>query len=272
MKNSIRLAAIDLDGTLLGPDHQISPANLAALQHLEAQGIEILIATGRHITRIAPYLAKIRRARWAVTCQGASVLDLENRTAIHSAFLTPAESRLLVDLGTRLGYTSIIYAEDIIRAPQFNAMTDLYARIGGGAPVPMQLSELARIRTHKVIWLGSSESITRLPELPEIADLPLYHVRSHEHVYEFLPSEASKALGVAAVAERLGIEAVEVVAFGDGDNDIPLFRWAGQSFAMPHGSRAARQAARSIAPAGDAGNAFARAVEMLEQQPCPTIK
>lgn len=270
MKNTIKLAAIDLDGTLLGPDKQISPANLAALRSLEADGLEILIATGRHITRIEPYLAQVARARWAVTCQGASVLDLENSTAIQAIFLTPAETRLLVDLGSRLGLTSVIYAEDGIRAPKHTAMTDLYGRLSGGMPLPMNEEAFATIRAHKVVWLGPEDSISRLPELPEIAGLPLYHVQTHEHLYEFLPSDASKALGVAAVAERLGISPAGIVAFGDGDNDIPLFRWAGTSFAMPHGSAAARETARFVAPEGAPESAFARAVESLRTAPCQT--
>ena len=43
-----KLAAIDLDGTLLGPDHTISPANVQAVQRLQAAGIEVVLASGRH--------------------------------------------------------------------------------------------------------------------------------------------------------------------------------------------------------------------------------
>ena len=43
-----RLAAIDLDGTLLAPDHTISPANARAVERLQAAGIEVVLASGRH--------------------------------------------------------------------------------------------------------------------------------------------------------------------------------------------------------------------------------
>ena len=43
-----RLAAIDLDGTLLGPDHTISPANARAVARMQAAGIEVVLASGRH--------------------------------------------------------------------------------------------------------------------------------------------------------------------------------------------------------------------------------
>lgn len=271
MQNSIKLAAIDLDGTLLGPDKQISPENLAALRLLEADGVEILIATGRHLNRIAPYLAEVADARWAVTCQGASVFDLRSRRPLHAVFLTPAETRLLVDLGSRLGFSSVIYSEDTVRTLTPGPLTKYYGEVSGGEPVVTEAADLVRVRAHKVVWVGEAEAIARLPDLPEVSGLPLYHVRTEEHLYEFLPSDASKALGVAAVAERLGIRSHEVVAFGDGDNDIPLFRWAGRSFAMPHGTPAARESATETASPGAPESAFARAVEILKKTPCRTI-
>lgn len=271
MKRTIKLAAIDLDGTLLGPDKQISPENLAALRSLEADGVEILLATGRHLTRITPYLAQVADARWAVTCQGASVFDLQANQAIYSVFLTPAETRLLIGLGSRLGFSSVIYSEDAVRTLQPDPLTDYYGHLAGGQPLETDATDFSRIHAHKVVWLGEAESISRLPDLPEIAGLPLYHVRTEEHLYEFLPSDASKALGVAAVTERMGISSHEVVAFGDGDNDIPLFRWAGWSFAMPHGTVAAREAATEVAATGAPETAFARAVESLRRTPCRTI-
>lgn len=266
MKNTIKLAAIDLDGTLLGPDKTVSAENIAALRKLEAHGVEILVATGRHISRIRSYLSLIPSARWAVTCQGAAVLDLSTGKPVYSVALTPAETRLLIDLGQRLGFSCVIYAEDAVRAPKFDRMVDFYGRLAGGMPVATPLAAFANIRTHKVVWLGDEASIARLPELPEIAGLPLYHVQTHEHIYEFLPTDASKALGVAAVARKLGISPTQIAAFGDGDNDIPLFRWAGASFAMPHGTPAAREAAKSVAPEGAPESAFARAVELLENR------
>lgn len=271
MKTELKLAAIDLDGTLLGPNKSVSAENLAALRKLEAAGMEILIATGRHRTRIAAYTGLAARPRWAVTCQGASVLDLGNGEPIHSVYLTPAETRLLIALGTRLGFTSVIYADDRVRTLRLDPLVELYGQYSGGMPVLTSPADPALSRTHKVVWLGCEESITSLPELPELEGLPLYQVQTHENIYEFLPTDASKALGVAAVAERLTILPSEIVAFGDADNDIPLFRWAGRSFAMPHGSPAAREAAKSVAPDGPAASAFARAVETLLTTPCPTI-
>ena len=55
--------------------------------------------------------------------------------------------------------------------------------------------------------------------------------------------------------------ALRTLAFGDGNNDVELLRWAGCSFAMHHGRTSAREAARHVSPAGPPETAFARAVD-----------
>jgi hydroxymethylpyrimidine pyrophosphatase-like HAD family hydrolase len=62
------------------------------------------------------------------------------------------------------------------------------------------------------------------------------------------------------LACRLGIPREEVIAFGDGNNDVPLLEWAGMSVAMAHGREGARRAAKKVSPPGDPGTAVARAL------------
>ena len=57
--------------------------------------------------------------------------------------------------------------------------------------------------------------------------------------------------------------AADAVVFGDGENDVPMFEWAGTSVAMPHGWALALRSAKHVAPAGPAETAFARAVDLV---------
>ena len=80
---------------------------------------------------------------------------------------------------------------------------------------------------------------------------------------ELMPARVSKASALKVMAARLGLEAGEVIAFGDGENDVSMFEWAGTSVAMPHGWPAAIAAATYTAPEGADATAFARGVDML---------
>lgn len=263
MAHGFKLAAIDLDGTLLGPDKSISPENVAALRLLEAAGIEVVVATGRHRSRIADALTHLPHTRWAITSQGAAVLDIASGETVDAVFLADEETRLLMELGDSLGFTPLLYDEIDVRSTRHDAGTELYARIVGGVPSILTPGELATARAHKVVWVGEEAAVSALPQHPQVRTMSLYHVQSLPGMYEFLPADVTKGSGVAALALRLGVEAAQVIAFGDADNDIPMFEWAGTSFAMPHGTPGARGAARSLAPDGPPESAFARAVASL---------
>lgn len=263
MAHRFKLAAIDLDGTLFDHDKTVSPENLAALGWLEAAGIEVVIATGRHRSRIHGALGHLPRTRWAITSQGAAVLDIGTGKVVDAVFLEADQTRLLMDLGTELGYTALLYDEVDVRSVRHDSGTEAYARIVGGMPSLLTVAELASVRAHKVVWIGDEDAVAGLPGHPEVSALPLYQVQSLPGMYEFLPRDVTKGSGVAALASRLGVRPEEVVAFGDADNDIPMFEWAGASFAMPHGTPGARLAAAVIAPDGPPASAFARAVEAL---------
>lgn len=263
MATAFKLAAIDLDGTLFDHDKTVSPENLAALRQLEAAGIEIVIATGRHRSRIHTALDHLPATRWAITSQGAAVLDLESDEVVDAIYLEDAQTQHLMSLGDALGFTPLLYDAIDVRAPRHDAGTEAYARIVGGTPSILSPEELSKARAHKVVWVGEVAAISSLPEHPEIRALDLYHVQSLPGMYEFLPADVTKGSGVASLARRLGVAPEEVVAFGDADNDIPMFEWAGTSFAMPHGTPGARRAAGTIAPEGPPASAFARAVGLL---------
>jgi len=264
MAHRFKLAAIDLDGTLFDHHKTVSPGNLAALRRLEAAGIEVVIATGRHRSRIHGALDHLPHTRWAITSQGAAVLDLDAAEVVDAVFLEDENTRLLMSLGESLGFTPLLYDEVDVRSIRHDAGTERYARIVGGMPSVLAAEELASVRAHKVVWVGDESAIAKLPGHPELRELPLYQVQSLPGMYEFLPPAVTKGSGVAALARRLGVAAEEVVAFGDADNDIPMFEWVGTSFAMSHGTPGARDAAGTIASEGPPETAFARAVETLD--------
>jgi hydroxymethylpyrimidine pyrophosphatase-like HAD family hydrolase len=91
----------------------------------------------------------------------------------------------------------------------------------------------------------------------------LYIVSTEHEMLEFFNPSVNKALAVQVLAKRLGIPREQVLAFGDGNNDVPLLAWAGMSVAMAHGREAARRAGKMISPPGDPATAVARSLETL---------
>ena len=82
---------------------------------------------------------------------------------------------------------------------------------------------------------------------------------------EFLPKGVSKGTGLRVLASRLKLRAKDAVVFGDAENDIPMFEWAGTSVAMPHAWPTAKAKATFTGPVGPKETALALAVDAVLQ-------
>ncbi|MEK7951702.1 Cof-type HAD-IIB family hydrolase [Luteolibacter soli] len=265
---TLRLAAIDLDGTLLGPDHHISPENHAAIDRLARAGLEIVLATGRHHRSTAPYARQLPQVRWIVSSQGAEVATADRTAIVASNFLRPAHLHTLIHAAhqRRETFTPIYYtADEVFTVTPPNDHVYDYALVSGRMPARITPDQLLPMQVQKVIWLGDPAPIASLRTDPTLTTLhqQLQGVQTMDHLYEFMPLETTKAWGLRILTQNLRITPQEVVAFGDAENDIPMFHWAGLSYAMPHGWPNALTSATRTAPAGPPHTAFARAVDQL---------
>src|SRR6202451_2238785 len=78
--NSLRLIAIDIDGTLLNPDFQISNEDLAAIRRAQSDGIEVILVTGRRHTFALPIAQQLGFDLWLITSNGAVTRSLSGET------------------------------------------------------------------------------------------------------------------------------------------------------------------------------------------------
>lgn len=257
-----RLAAIDLDGTLLGPDHTISPANAAAVARLQAAGVEVVLASGRHHDAMHTFARALPGVRWIVSVQGAETANVDRTHLLQQSFLDPAALREVLALGQRLAVPALVYGHaGIITESQ--AAVDCYARHLGYRPRLVSPAEFTATPAFKVVWVGEPDHLATLAADPRIAAMPTAKIRSHRHLFEFIQPGVTKATGLSALAAHLGISPAETLGFGDADNDVPMFAWVGTSVAMPHGWPAALARATLVAPAGPPESAFARSVASL---------
>jgi Cof subfamily protein (haloacid dehalogenase superfamily) len=261
----LRLAAIDLDGTLLAPDLSISAENHRAVDRLHAAGLEVVIASGRHYLSIRRFAALLPSVQWIVSVQGAEVCDVARTQVLAQSFLAPEKVAAVVAAQKDYAVTATFYtAEGVLTTGTSEADQVFYRKLTGLNPAYVSAAELAQHSIYKIVWVGTPTVIDDVTAHVPRATPDVQTVRTHLELYEFMPVEVSKATGLAALTQRLGFTASQVVAFGDADNDISMFDWAGESFVMAHGWPVAKARARHIAPEGPRESALARAVAMIE--------
>jgi HAD superfamily hydrolase (TIGR01484 family) len=183
---------------------------------------------------------------------------------LRELMLTRGQSADVYRYGSEKGLTIIGYHTDGIFAEEVSEWTQRYAQNAGWQPSRGDLSLLARTGLQKLLLTHSAKRIDEIqPDAEQRFGSEMYVVRTADEVLEIAAPETNKALGAQTVATTLGIDSRNVIAFGDGNNDVELLSWAGLSVAMNHGRESARRAAKLISPPGSPGTAFARAVRAV---------
>ncbi len=256
-----RLAVFDMDDTLLGRDKKISAENRLALDRLRAADVEVVLASGRFQANMASFEKELGFRGWIVSSGGAVVGHAGTGETIHEITVPPDLGLELFHRGQKMGLSIIGYHRNGIFCDAQTEWTALYLRRTGQLPVA-DLPELIGTGLQKLIWTTAAERITELiPQMQEEYHGRLYVVNTEHEMLEFLSAKANKALAIQVLAERLNIPREEIIAFGDGNNDVPLLEWAGMSVAMAHGRETARRAAKKVSPPGNPDTAVARSLE-----------
>jgi len=260
-----RLAAIDIDGTLLGPDSKVSSANIEAVAKLRERGIRVILASGRRHENILRFHQLLSLNGAIVSCQGALVKMAETNEILHQHCLPADLAEEVTRDGTAEGMTVIYYRADGIYISKPDAHTDLYHSRGGDVLIPYgALQGLAGETPLKIIWINTPTEIETLyPGIEARYRGRVDTVLTYPEYLEFIALGVNKAVGIAEVAEHYGINREEVLAFGDGNNDVPMLEWAGTSVAMSESTSSAKKAATMVAPAGDPATSLARAIDAV---------
>jgi hypothetical protein len=259
------LAAIDLDGTLFGPDGTVGSDNFAALERLARRGFTIALASGRHPQNMTQVAATLPMVGWIVGCQGGEVTDRNREQILARTFMKPTDVLAAAAAGMREGFGVVAYTVAGELAPRDGPDVERYRRITHTAIEVTGPHALAAEQVFKVMWIGTEDRLDAYVASGRLLDLAhtASTVRSHREVFEFGPRGVTKATGASLLARHLGLAPEQVAGFGDADNDTPLFDWAGFSVAMPQARREVQARATVVAPAGPPESAFARGVEQV---------
>ena len=260
-----KLAAVDLDDTLLGPDKKVGAANRAALDQLRSLGCDVVLASGRRHDNMLPFYRDLGLGGYAVSCQGASAKHVRTGRFIHQAPLDPVTAVELTDAGVRRNFTVMYWSSRGVCASQHSPWVRRYeSDCGDSVPIVEDVQSVTHKPAEKIIWAGEPQAILALaPEMQRRYRDRLNVITTDDWFLEFTSVRASKATGLAAVADTYGVAQDQVLAFGDGNNDVPMLEWAGLGVAMSHARPSAKSAAGLTAPDGDPESSFARAVEAV---------
>ena len=133
MHNSIGIIALDLDGTLLDSNKELSPGNLAALERAAAAGIEIVPTTGRFYDAMPAVIRQLPFVRYVITINGAEVRDLHTGQVIYQAEIPWQQAVELMGELARLADLSDELVEPVLKTVALSILTRVTAEICRGS-------------------------------------------------------------------------------------------------------------------------------------------
>lgn len=263
-----KLAAVDLDGTLLDPEKKMSKANVLALRKLEQAGVTIVLASGRTHDSVMKFQAQLELTGPVISSHGAIAKDSHSGNIISFNPLTAQLARNAVSEAKKKGATVIYCQLGGVFTCEDNEWTKLFkARSNGELRFVDTFESLHVGDPYKIIWMHKPEVLSQIHENLDIDFVKEYYIaRGDQEHLEFLSNQTNKGAALEAVAKHFNIARNAVLSFGDADNDIPMLLWAGLGVAMNHATAGAKAVANLQTPAGLPETSFARAVEAVFAQ------
>lgn len=249
----IKLVAIDIDGTLLNDQHEITEDVKRAIVEAKNRGIKPVLCTGRPLDGIHQSLAALdlfEDGDVAITMNGAMTLETKTRQVVADQALNKADLEVIFDFcDAHSAHVTYFDAEKMYVPHREISILTARDSLLLNMPLYSQLVSEASdaIRIPKVMLLDEPEKIEEvMAALTDELKERYYIVRSVPYNLEFLHKHVSKGAALQALSEKLGILPSEVMCLGDAENDVSMFEFAGLPVAMGNATEKIKGLARYI--------------------------
>ena len=276
VKLPVRLLAIDIDGTLLNPQFQISAVDLSALRRIHEQSVEIILVTGRRHTFALPIARLLGFDLWLISSNGAVTRSLSGET-FHRDLLPVATARKLCRAMQEFrGNTVVTFDREDKGALILERMDELGTSIQRWLEKNMEFIDFVIPVENCLItdpvqamFCGRTERMRQaLAALNasglenEITVLRTEYPVRDLSIVDVLNQGCSKGHAVERWAKHRGIPREQVMAIGDNYNDVEMLTFAGMPFIMGNASEELRGRGWAVTLPNDQ-NGVAAAIEQV---------
>lgn len=244
----------DIDGTLLDSKHTISPATKQKIQEIDREGIPFILVSARMAKGMIGIRDELGIRRPIVCYSGALVVDEKGETMFGRNIESHMAEMVYRSIQKENMHISFnLYSGDRWIVPdQCDPWVRQESVITGVYPETGDFTDLAVFQNvHKILCMGEPEKILCLETMLKEQFPKLRAYRSKDTYLEIMSIQASKSSAVSLLDEYFGISRQEIIAFGDGYNDIDMLLYAGLGAAMGNASEEVRNSADIVADTND---------------------
>ncbi|WP_225639216.1 sugar-phosphatase [Candidatus Profftia sp. (ex Adelges kitamiensis)] len=250
---SIKLIAIDLDGTLLNNNRVITSAVKKSILTAKSYGVHILLATGRPYIGTQQYLHDLELDKVGCYCicnNGSLIVHAENGKPLFETLLNYSDYVYLESLSRQVGsHFHVFDHQKLYTANRDISKYTVHESFITGIPLyfcpademdqKISFSKMMMIDYPSVL----DRAITYIPE----KTYKLYTImKSSPYFLEILSKDADKGKGIALMANYLNISRENIMSIGDHENDLAMLKYAGIGVAMGNAEPLIKNAAQFV--------------------------
>lgn len=253
---------LDIDGTLLNDDKKISPETKKALITAQQNGVKLILASGRPTTGMHLYAEQLEMKKYhglLVSYNGAKVVDCQTKEELFNQTLTIAEGKAVLEHMKQFEVKVMIDKDDYMyvnnvydcyipyKGEEINIIQ--YESSGGNFKLceKEDLAAFLDYRINKILTAGDPDYMQKnYQAMMAPFKNTLNCVFTADFYFEFTAKNIDKAKALDTVLTPMGIHAENIIAFGDGHNDITMVKYAGTGIAMDNAVPELKAVANSI--------------------------
>lgn len=247
-----KILVLDLDGTLTNAKKEITPHTRETLIRAQEQGLKIVLASGRPTYGIVPLAEELRLGDfegYILSYNGGQIIDWKTKKLMYENVLDPKVYPYLYECARHNGFTILSYKNEYIISEDAGnpyVQHEAFLNKMNSVTVPSFL-DVINFPVAKCLIVGDPEPLAVLEQKMRTALEGTMNVfRSEPFFLELVPNGIDKARSLAVLLEELGMTPEEMIAVGDGFNDLSMIKFAGLGVAMANAQEIVKQEADYI--------------------------
>ena len=259
-----RLIAADIDDTLLDPAGNLTERTRAAFKRAMEKGAYVVLASGRMFDSTRPYAEIIGVNAPVISYNGGMIYDMRAGRAQITKSISMETALGIARMAEKDGLYFQAYTEQGYFAREHTIYTQMYEdsiRVACNI-TGKNLSEWISGDLIKMLFIGPAENSPRIIEKFSKAFADVTFMTSKPHYVEVVAKGVDKSSALSRVLSDLGVKPEEMIAFGDGQNDISMLNMAGKGYCMLNARPHVRAMCNLFAPS-NAQDGCAQIIEEL---------
>ncbi len=246
MHSDIQAIVIDLDGTLLDRNKQISDRTITTLRLAGEQGLRVILATGRSLRACRHYIDELALSHPVICYNGSCVYDPLTATDLFHTHLSEQVCMEILSLEKQVNCSFHAYRRHQVHVLHDDRHSEYLNQVAYLLEHgDRNIGALSTYEFTKAVFVGDFHDTERVrSHLTDTFAHTIHQVYSRPHFFEVMSAGATKGDALKLLLELEGIHPDRVMAIGDENNDLTMLSMVGHPVAMANGTKQVKEAAR----------------------------